>query len=311
MKNNVLNTIFFSNSNLRWGWIITFYLLIVITTISIIVGPLVFILSLINYTPQPGKPVTGWSSIIGSIITLLAGYSAFIIGTHIAQRLLRKSNLSRLGLSINKKWSYNLVLGIGLGTSIVIVSTFLSWLMGWYQFLGYSWQFRPTDILLPAFILSFIASLQSPILEEVIFRGFIFQTLLDRWGLRIAVFISSILFGLAHLTNVDSNYSWLAAVISTFLAGLMFAQAYLVYKSLWLPVGIHFGWIFSGRLLNDVGIPAEKALLIVSKVEGPSILVNPLGGGAGLFELIGVGLVSLILWKIFKLSKKMNNNKVL
>ncbi len=306
MNLRVFKSFFFSLTGLRWGWIIFFYFIIVITTITIIIVPLIFLLSHINYSPQPGKPVSGWSSIIGSIITLLVGYSTFLIGTYFAQRLLRKSNLSELGLFINRKWCHDLILGIVLGTFIVIVSTFLCWLMGWYQFLGFSWQFRPTDILLPAFLLSFIASLQSPILEEVIFRGFIFQTLLDRWGLRITILISSIFFGLAHLANVDSNYSLLAAVISTFLAGLMFAQAYLVHKSLWIPIGIHFGWIFSGRLLNDVGKTVDKTLLLVSKVEGPSFIVNPSGGGVGLFELLAVGLVSLILWQM---SKRHKSNK--
>jgi membrane protease YdiL (CAAX protease family) len=175
--------------------------------------------------------------------------------------------------------------------------------LGWYQFLGFSWQFRPMAILLPALLLSFTASLQAPILEEVIFRGFIFQTALDRWGLRLAVFISSLLFGLAHLANEDSSFGWLPAVVSTFLAGLMFAQAYLVHKSLWIPVGIHFGWIFSGRLLNDVGRTVDETLLFASKVEAPPLIASPSGGGAGLFELIGVGLVSFILWQMSKRHK--------
>jgi membrane protease YdiL (CAAX protease family) len=175
--------------------------------------------------------------------------------------------------------------------------------MGWYQILGFSWQFRPIDILLPALFLSFIASLQSPILEEVIFRGFLLQTLSDRWGLPVAVILSSFLFGLAHLANVDSDFGWLSAFISTFIAGLMFAKAYLVHKSLWIPIGIHFGWIFSGRLLNDVGRTADNTILFVSKVEAPSFIASPSGGGAGLFELIGVGLVSLLLWQISKRHK--------
>jgi len=302
MKSRILKSIFYSSVGLRCGWIIIFYFVIVIATIAIIVGPLVFFLSLINLAPQPGKPVTGWSSIIGSIITLITGYSAFLIGTHLAQRRLRKSNLSELGLFIGKKWIYDLILGIGLGTLIVSFSTLVSWLMGWYQFIGFSWDFRPSAILLPAFVMSFIAIIQSPLLEEVIFRGFIFQTLSDRWGLRPAIFISSLLFGIAHLTSLD-DFAWWAAIISTFLSGLMFAQAYLCHKSLWIPIGIHFGWIFSGRLLNDIGGSSDNTLLLASKVEGPALIVGASGGGASLLELVGVGLVSLILWHISKSNK--------
>lgn len=302
MKSKILKSIFYSTDSLRWGWIIIFYLAIVIATIAIIIGPLVFFLSLINLTPQPGKPVTGWPSIIGSIITLITGYSAFLIGTHLAQRWLRKSNLGEIGLFINKKWIYDLILGIGLGALIVSVSTLISWLMGWYQFIGFSWDFRPPAILLPAFVLSVIAIIQSPLLEEVIFRGVLFRTLRDRWGLRSAVFLSSLLFGIAHLTSLE-DLAWWAAIISAFLAGLMFTQAYLCHGNLGIPIGIHFGWIFSGRLLNDIGGASEKTLLLASKVEGPALIVTPSGGGVGLLELLGVGLVSLILWHISR-SKK-------
>jgi hypothetical protein len=100
----MVKSIFFSTKELRWGWIIVFYLIIVVAIIAIIVGPVVFLLSLINFSPQPGKPVMGWSSIIGSIITLLTGYSAFLIGTHVALRWLRKNNLSSLGLCFSKNW---------------------------------------------------------------------------------------------------------------------------------------------------------------------------------------------------------------
>jgi len=298
MHSKAFKSIFFSIAGLRWGWLVIFYFLIVVATIAVIVGPLVLLLSLIQLPPQPGRPVTGWASIIGSLITLLAGYSAFLFGNHLAQRWLRKSDLRGLGLNIGKGWGRDLILGIGLGAAIGAVSTFLSWVMGWYRFVGFSWQFRPLDILLPALLFSIIASVQAPLLEEVIFRGILFQTLFAKWGWRMAALISSILFGLGHLTSMDSRFSWMAAVISTFLAGLMFAQAYWLHKSLWLPMGIHFGWIFAGRLLSDVGGTADKALLLVSKVDGPSLMVNPSGGGAGLFELIGVGLVALILWRL-------------
>jgi len=299
MNSKVLKSIFFSTQGLRWGWIIIFYLVIVVAAIAIIIAPLVFLLSLFNLSPQPQKPITGWSKITGSVITLLVGYSAFLIGTHLAQCWLRKSKLKELGLSFGKSGINDLILGIGLGTLLVSFSTFLSWLFGWYQFAGFSWDFRTSSVLLPAIVLSFVATIQSPLVEEVIFRGFLFQTLTDRWGLRISIFLSSLLFGILHLTSLE-DLVWWAAIISTFLAGLMFVQAYLVRKSLWIPIGIHFGWIFAGRLLNDTGGSLDNTLLLASKVEGPHLLVPPSGGGAGLLELLGVGLISFILWRMSK-----------
>jgi len=79
MNSKVLKSIFFSTQGLRWGWIIIFYLVIVVAAIAIIIAPLVFLLSLFNLSPQPQKPITGWSKITGSVITLLVGYSAFYL----------------------------------------------------------------------------------------------------------------------------------------------------------------------------------------------------------------------------------------
>jgi membrane protease YdiL (CAAX protease family) len=292
-----LKSIFIKDSSLRLFWNLLSYLIIVTATIAIIVIPIVLLLSFFNLSPQIGKPVTGWNSIIGSIITLVFGYFAFLLGTHLSQKFLRKSKLSNLGLKVDKKNITDLLLGIILGGVIIFVSIFLNWLFGWYKFTGFAWEYRSLNLLIPAVLLALTAKFQSALIEEVFFRGYLFQLLEDRYKIVIAVLISSFLFGLAHLTSMES-YPWWAVIISSFLAGLLFAQAYLLNKNLWLPIGIHYGWLIFGRLLNDIGTSAEKSLLIISEVSGPELLTPGTAGGASLFELVGVGLVAVILWKL-------------
>lgn len=77
-----IKSIFVSDKRLRIGWDLLVYFVIVILTIAVIVSPIVYILSLCNLSPQIGKPVTVWNSIIGSIITLVFGYFAFLLGTY-------------------------------------------------------------------------------------------------------------------------------------------------------------------------------------------------------------------------------------
>lgn len=292
-----IKSIFISDSGLRIFWNLLLFFIIVIATIAVIVSPIVFLLSLFNLSPQIGKPVTGWNSIIGSIITLVFGYFAFLFGTHFSQKLLRKSKLSALGLKIDKQHIKDLLLGFVLGGVIIVVSVLLSWLMGWYKFSGFAWEYRSINLIIPAFLLLLFARIQPALLEEVIFRGYLFQLLSDRYSVRNTVLISSLLFGLAHLTSME-NYPWWAVVFSTFFAGLLFAQAYLLHKNLWLPIGIHYGWHIIGRLLNDGGVPVDKSVFIVSEVSGPGLLSPTSGGAASLFELVGVGLVSIVLWKL-------------
>ena len=58
----------------------------------------------------------------------------------------------------------------------------------------------------------------APILEEIIFRGFLFTALMDLFGWRVAVAITSVLFAGLHLSQLRGNWP---AVIVIFLVGFV------------------------------------------------------------------------------------------
>jgi membrane protease YdiL (CAAX protease family) len=300
MSERFIRSIFISNDGFRWGWELFLFFLITGVTVAVIVGPLLLLLSAIGLSPQIGIPVTGWISIIGSILILAAGYAAFLLGTHLTQRFIKGASLSDLGLKFSTAAVGNFAVGFGLGSIIVVISVLLSWISGFYEFSDFSWQIRSVGILIPALVLALVAKIQPALIEEVIFRGYLFQVISSRRGMRAAVLLSSFLFGLAHLASFDETTTWWMAIISTFLAGLVFAQAYLVRMTLWLPIGIHYAWHIAGRLLGDTGGPAENAIFIVSDVTQERLITSPTGGGAGIFDLIGLGVASLILWRMGK-----------
>ncbi len=76
--------------------------------------------------------------------------------------------------------------------------------------------------------------------EEVFFRGIVFRLLWGRWGTVVALVVSAVLFGLVHLINPDASV-WGAIAIAV-EAGLLLGAAYLATGSLWLAIGLHFGW---------------------------------------------------------------------
>lgn len=80
--------------------------------------------------------------------------------------------------------------------------------------------------------LSFIALVLLPaVVEEALFRGFIFPAFNKHWGLWVGAILSSILFGLAHLqANV---------VIYTFVMGLLLCMMYWKLRSIWPGVIFH------------------------------------------------------------------------
>ena len=82
----------------------------------------------------------------------------------------------------------------------------------------------------------------APLSEEVFFRGFIFAGLIRPFGPAGAMVASGLLFGVFHVTGVDS----LGVVLPFSLIGALFAWLYYRTGSLWPAVATHF-------LFNVVG----------------------------------------------------------
>ena len=78
-------------------------------------------------------------------------------------------------------------------------------------------------------ILSFVSiAIVVPIVEELFFRGFLFTSMANKWGIKKAILLSSIFFGILH-----------ANVIGTTLVGIVLCVIYLKTKSLFAPIIIH------------------------------------------------------------------------
>lgn len=75
--------------------------------------------------------------------------------------------------------------------------------------------------------------------EELIFRGYAFQLLIETLGPFATVLPVGVLFGLAHGWNPNATA---LGVFNTILWGILFGYAFLRSHDLWLPIGLHYGW---------------------------------------------------------------------
>ena len=92
-----------------------------------------------------------------------------------------------------------------------------------------------------------VLSLTAGIVEETLWRGFLFWYLGQVMPIWAAAIISAAGFGLAH------SYQGLANVPRVVLAGAVFAGLYLLTGSLWLPMILHAAVdLLQGRLAYDV-----------------------------------------------------------
>ncbi|MEC9307892.1 MAG: CPBP family intramembrane glutamic endopeptidase [Chloroflexota bacterium] len=81
-------------------------------------------------------------------------------------------------------------------------------------------------------ILTFIAiGVWTPITEEILFRGFIYAGLRNRWGQMQAAVFSSLLFSLAH--------AQLGVLLPTFVMGMALTFLYIRTKSIWPCILAH------------------------------------------------------------------------
>jgi uncharacterized protein len=76
--------------------------------------------------------------------------------------------------------------------------------------------------------------------EEMLFRGYALQTLMRSWPLWVALIPVSVFFALVHLANPNVAPGF--TFVNTVLAGVWLGVAYWRTRSLWFPLGLHFGW---------------------------------------------------------------------
>ncbi len=127
---------------------------------------------------------------------------------------------------------------------------------------------------------SLTLSLESGVMEELLFRGILFRLLWGALGLRWALGVSAAVFGLMHLLNPD--HSLMGALDLIIEAGLLLAALYVVTGRLFASIGCHFAWNFTQGYVFGVqvsGTPFGASVLHAQAVPGASIWLT--GGDFG------------------------------
>jgi membrane protease YdiL (CAAX protease family) len=129
-------------------------------------------------------------------------------------------------------------------------------------------------------------------IEELVFRGIIFQSIMERFGPAAAAISTSAFFSILHIwnPNIDS-----VALINIFLAGILFAVMYIKTLSLWLPVFFHFIWNLNQPM--TLGLPMSGvnygAFFVKINYDYENPLMNLIFGGS--FGIEGGLITTFIL----------------
>jgi membrane protease YdiL (CAAX protease family) len=184
----------------------------------------------------------------------------------------------------------NLGMGLGAGFLVFSLAVGVAAVLGIYRITG---EGDASD-LLPALI---GPAIFAAISEELVFRGILFRWIEEFGGSWMALLLTSAFFGAAHLAN--PNASWIAALGIAFEAGVMLGAAYMLTRSLWLPMGLHAAWNFTQGEIYDIPVSGTKVHgFVVARLSGNPLLT---GNGFGLeASLIAIVIATLFgLWLLW------------
>ncbi len=221
-----------------------------------------------------------WSNLL-MLPSLLALYVLLV-------RLLEQRPLGSVGLAFRGRWKNELGLGLAAGAAMILAVGCLERLLGAATF---SLSAAPPGRVALAGVFLVLLLGVAAADEELVFRGYPFQRLLDSGGPIAAVVAMSVLFGVTHLTN--PYHTWISTT-NTILIGVLFAICYLRTRSLWLPLGIHFAWnYFQGYVLGfPVSGLALPAPILAARIHGPAWLTGGAYGPEGSILTLGISLVA-------------------
>ncbi len=136
------------------------------------------------------------------------------------------------------------------------------------------------------------------LLDEVLFRGYAYQRLIDATGPGLATVVMAVAFTLARSFTPSGG-----SVLATLLLGLLLAIAYLRTRALWVGWGFHFAWSASMAVL--FGLPAggltNFSPIVTTYTQGPAWLT---GGGYGPEGSAVASLVLLVLMVVLAIATR-------
>jgi len=258
MRNLFLNT---EEKRLKAGWRILLFIIIFycFSALIFVVRPLIGDISKSDY-------LRNYSLVIVSILALAGTITVFI-----ARKYWDKKNVSSLGLKWNKGAVKDLVFGFVLSGAmaalffITLVST------GLLGFNGFQFQLTPDTqsfdyvqfmsiLTLGSLGLMLLETILVGYWEELVFRGYLFQNLIEGLGLISAIIFSCILYGIIHCMNPSASLLSSTIIVAF---GFLRIYGYLGTKLLWLSMGMHIGWnFFQGPIFGFAASGHKSATLI-------------------------------------------------
>jgi uncharacterized protein len=272
-----------SDGRLRAGWRLLLFIVC-------------FLLAFFPFQWSAGAVIRSWADAsrleilaVSTSASLLAVFAA----TWLMMRLIEHQSFSAVGLTFGKRSPKELGLGLASGAGMVGTIAAVEWAAGAIHFEQPGADASATFVSIAATAAFFALSAAN---EELLFRGYPFQRMVEGTRDYSAAALFSVLFGALHKFNPHATNLSLA---NTVLAGMLLSVAYLKTRALWLPLGFHFSWNWAlslwGLPISGIGL-GKMPWLAVPAGSRPWISGGDYGpeGGAVATAVLFAGLMVLI-----------------
>ena len=191
------------------------------------------------------------------IITILIAW--------IFRRYIDRKSFVSMGFELKGKGKdilYGLLVGFGLiffGFAILNLTNFLEVVSVEYS----------SKVVFGGFFFFLIAA----IIEEIVFRGYILNNLMDSIKNKyIALVISAIAFALIHSMNPNLS---LLGFVNLVIAGIVLGITYIHTKNLWFPIFLHVSWnYFQGPIFGFEVSGMNFQSIIKQNVSGNDLITG-------------------------------------
>ncbi|MCF6292591.1 MAG: CPBP family intramembrane metalloprotease [Robiginitomaculum sp.] len=235
------------------------------------------------------------------IYVLIAGFGAVSLAVFAWVKWVENRSLASIG------WTFDRALlrygrGFAVGLLMNVAAIAIIALLGGYE--AGNWLPAFSSISAIAIIVLFLVGfIVQGATEEILVRGWILSSLAARWGLPLAVGVTSLLFALLHLSNEWPHVNYIA-MFNIVLISIFFAIYVLRERSLLGVCAIHsaWNWIMSiGFGLNVSGLKIDVEPLVVGLSQKPEIHDWITGGSFGpegsLVVTAVIGLSCYMVWR--------------
>lgn len=147
---------------------------------------------------------------------------------------------------------------MGAGSLILHIAGNLNWTDA---------RFRGSDFFIAIVLMLIVA-----VSEEMVFRGYLLNNLMESFDKRVALLLSALIFTIAHSLNPGLNA---LAVINLFLGGLLLGINFMYTKTLWFAIGFHFGWnLLQGYVLGFAVSGFSEQTLLQQELKGHPVMTG-------------------------------------